>query len=256
MNNTEIIKKNFSRYAVSYDRFADVQNYAGSKLLEQLGTGQFDNILDVGCGTGNYTKLLQQRFPSASITALDICDKMLGIAKGKLDAEKTEFITADAQNVRLNGRFDFISSNACFQWFDDLDHVLSGYRDILNPGGVILFSIFGPKTFCELSKSLETLYNKVVPISSDAFVDEETISKILNENFDKPTIAEDMHKQTYSSLHNLLNTIKYTGTRGGGINGESLGRRRLMELERIYKKRFGDIVATYQIFYCRAKRKD
>lgn len=256
MNNTDIIKNNFSRYANRYDSYCEVQDYAGKKLIDTLGQNHFARILDIGCGTGNFTTFLRDKFPDAAITALDISADMINVAQSKIPPDKIDFITADAQTATFSNNFDLIASNACFQWLGDLEATLARFKEILTTEGVILFSTFGPKTFRQLSQSLSQLHQKDVPISSTDFISSDTIEQILKKHFDRVSVVTQMIDKTYNSLLDLLNTIKYTGTRGAGIEGISLPRHRLTELEKVYKQEFKTIVATYQVFYCRAEKRN
>ena len=154
MKTKEAIKRNFSRYAEYYDTHSSVQDQVGLELITSLNTGEFEKILDIGCGTGNYTRLLRDKFPTATIMAVDICGKMIEVAQRKLQDRRIEFVRADAETMAPTESFGLITSNACFQWFDNLEKAIAGYKNLLANDGTILFSIFGPLTLCELSKSL------------------------------------------------------------------------------------------------------
>jgi hypothetical protein len=82
------------------------------------------------------------------------------------------------------------------------------------------------------------------------------LNRILAKHLKNHSIEEQSIEVTYDSVWDLLNTIKHTGTRGSGINGQQLSRSSLARLENIYKEKFGSIIATYQVFYCKATRKD
>ncbi len=255
MNPKDAIKRNFSRYAAHYDDHSGVQDQAGLKLITAAGTREFEKILDIGCGTGNYTRLLRDRFPSAAIKAIDISPQMIEIARRKLQGQEIEFAAADAETAGINESFDLITSNVCFQWFTNPDKAIVKYKNVIRAGGTILFSMFGPLTFCELGRSLSQLYKKDVKISSAVFVDSSTLSGSLGKNYSRVSVNEQISKETYGSLWQLLTTIKYTGTQGAGINGRHIGKAQITELEKIYKQRFKDITATYQIFYCRGEKR-
>ncbi len=255
MDTKETIKNNFGRFAAYYDNYSAVQDYAGSKLAFVLDGRQFEKILDIGCGTGNFTKLLQEKFPHSIIKAIDISGQMIRVAGRKLDDKNVAFITADAETVSLDESFELIASNACFQWLSNLETALCKYSELLGKDGVILFSMFGPVTFCELNKSLNLLYQTDTRISSCYFVGADRIRELLKKYFNDVSVQEQIFKQRYASLWELLNTIKYTGTRGLGINGKRLSKSQITTLEEIYKEQFGGIVATYQILYCRAQKR-
>ncbi len=76
--------KNFSKYAYAYDKYADVQNTAAFELISQIRENGFKSILEIGCGTGNYTAILRQKFKIAKIKAVDISGKMIEIARNKV----------------------------------------------------------------------------------------------------------------------------------------------------------------------------
>ena len=184
MINKEIIKRNFSRAAQYYDAYSTVQYRCALKLIDKVKANSLSKILDIGCGTGNYTKLLKDKYPAAQIKAVDISREMVKIAKKKLQNSTIEFIIADAEVVDFKENFDLISSNASFQWFENLEGTLLKYRKLLNKNGVVLFSIFGPLTFYELNKSLKELSScEGTLISSCNFVEKVRIEKILRSLF-------------------------------------------------------------------------
>ncbi|MBU0687679.1 MAG: malonyl-ACP O-methyltransferase BioC [Candidatus Margulisbacteria bacterium] len=248
----ETIQKNFSKSAAHYDNYANIQKLVASELLTKLdGTG-YSNILEIGCGTGIYTSLLQNRFPQAQIRAIDFSPEMTNIAKAKLDNIK--FITTDGELAILDESFDLISSNACFQWFEDLKAALARYKFMLEKDGALLFSIFGPLTYFELHASLQELSKKKLPLAASAFIDKDELIELLGETFSDFTIEEKIITEKHPTLKSLLSKIKYTGTRGNGIEGQPLGPMALRKLEKIYKSNFKKITASHHIFYCKAKK--
>lgn len=254
MKTKDTIKRNFDRCARHYDAYSGIQELVATRLIAALGADEFAEIVDVGCGTGTYTRLLRQRFPSAMIKAIDISGKMIKLAENKLSHEKTEFITADAETTAFDQSFDLITSNACLQWFGDFEKAIAGYHNSLEENGMVLFSVFGPQTFQELARSLKKLYDQSTELSSNEFLDEKNIKQILEKHFSRVSVTSETIRHTYDSLWQLLETIKYTGTRGNGINGRSLKKSQITELEKLYNEDFSAIVATYQIFYCKAEK--
>jgi len=245
------IALNFSRYAYTYDRYADAQRKAAFGLLSWLEKDRFNRILELGCGTGNYTLLLREKFKKATIAAVDISDKMIEVSSDKLRDKGIEFMARDAENLNLDKGFDLITSNACFHWFKDMGKALLRYRDLLKKDGIILFSTFGPLTFRELNTSLRSVF-KDSSIAADNFIPIGKVEKILRDNFKDVTIKETRFEESFASLRDLLNKIKHTGTRGEGLGSNiSFGRRALGEIEKTYLKKFHTIKATYQVFFCR-----
>src|SRR5207247_275267 len=78
----ERIARAFGRSAQSYDQHADLQRHVANALLAMLPVHErADNVLDLGCGTGYCSARLRQRFPAATITALDLALPMLAVAR-------------------------------------------------------------------------------------------------------------------------------------------------------------------------------
>lgn len=245
--------RNFSRHAYVYDRYSDVQRESAFELLGRIKKSRFNSIMEVGCGTGNYTLLLREKFKKARIKAVDISDKMIEVAEDKLRNKGIEFMVADAENMDLNEEFDLITSNACFQWFEYLERALLRYRALLGKSGVILFSTFGPFTFRELNFALRSVL-KDSSVAADDFIQAGKAERILRDNFKEVKIKEMRYEESFASLADLLNKIKYTGVRGNGLGSSiSFDRRALKEIEQAYLDKFRGIKATYQIFFCQGR---
>lgn len=252
MFDKELIKKNFSLYAGYYDRYSSVQNSCASKLIDTINDNKFKNILEIGCGTGNYTQMLNARFPHGKIKALDISGDMVGIARGKLKGSMVEFLTGDGELMEFEEEFDLITSNATFQWFEDLEKTLWKYRNMLCGNGVIIFSVFGPRTYFELNSVLKEI-NSDMCVTSCGFIDRASLGEILKGISEDAYMEEELLIREYPSLMELMRTIKYTGTRGKGVDGKIvLSRGTIDKLEKLYIEKFGKITATHQIFFCRA----
>jgi malonyl-CoA O-methyltransferase len=257
MVDKEIIKRNFSRCAPFYDKYSTVQNLCALELISQVETNvnNLNRILDIGCGTGNYTRLLRIKFPQAIVKAIDISPEMIKIAKRKLQNEAIELIVADGESIDLRERFDLISSNVSLQWFENLKLTLLKYRQLLNENGLIAFSIFGSDTFFQLNESLQELFKNDIQINSFNFFSQSKLEKILKSLFKKNSVQEKIYQERHNSLSEFLQKIKYTGARGSGLNKRKLWTPKTMDrLEKIYREKAKGIIVTYQVFFCRAMK--
>ena len=248
--------RDFSRSAHLYDRYASVQFQVADALLAEL-RGAHESIFEIGCGTGHYTRLLRDRYRTARLKACDISARMVAVAREKLRDEAVEFVIADAETLVLNERFDLVTSNATLQWFEDLAGALKRCRDALADGGLLAFSIFGPETFRELDHCLRLALGRAADgvVRSKTFLEKERIAEMLDASFDRVTARDVMIREEYPSLRALLEKIKYTGTRGGGLPGDSLAQPRLLgRVEKLFEAEFGGVEATYQAFLFLAER--
>jgi len=252
----EIIKGNFSKRATSYDSYSGIQAKSALNLLKFLGEADFRDILEIGSGTGIYTLNLRKKFPDAKITAVDISKDMINIAKNKM-IEKVNYIEGDAESIKLTGKFDLITSNACMQWFTDFDgFVEKNINDNLKQNGIFCFSIYGPETYKELKRVMKKVFNSSgIEISSDEFLSISNIDKILRKYFSNVFSEEKEYKLSFDSFLELLRSIKLSGTTGKGIGKKVFfGRKNLKKAQEFYVDYYGGIKATHQVAFFKAKR--
>ncbi|MDO8525834.1 MAG: methyltransferase domain-containing protein [Candidatus Omnitrophota bacterium] len=245
--------RNFSKYASSYDEYSGAQSEAAGILARILPKGGIANILEIGCGTGNYTAILNSIFKDANIKAIDISRPMVEAARQKLDGEKVAFEVGDVEEIELKGIYDLITSNAVFHWLGDLDGVTKKAKASLENAGALIFSAFGPKTFWELRASLRSAIGRNIAFTPDAFPGKSDMKSVLSKYFKKVRISERLIREAYPCLRDLLRKIKHSGTRGTGADiGKAWSPGLLKKIEDNYLERFGSIEATYQIFFCEA----
>lgn len=248
MINKSRIKKDFSRYAAYYDKYSFVQDQAALVLGRDIQLENPAKILEIGSGTGNYTKVLLKRFPKAKIFAVDISPDMIKIARSKPGLKKVKFILGDGEKLRFSSKFDLITSNAALQWFEDLDKTFLKYKKLLTDTGKICFSIFGPQTYQELAKSLSILWEKPIELTASQFIRKKNLIRIVNRYFPSSIVREESRLVSFDSALELLSHIKYTsGT--GEVSPEKWTKRTLEKLEAVFKDKFGSISVTTQIFF-------
>ena len=95
------VARSFSRSAESYDDYAAIQSEVGERLLTLLDRDTYTTILDLGCGTGNFTGILRARFADAEIHAVDISPAMIQVAARKLDNRQVTLWVADVEMMEL-----------------------------------------------------------------------------------------------------------------------------------------------------------
>ena len=216
--------------------------------------GRAFKILEPGCGTGLYTRMLLDAFRGASVFGVDISEAMVRVAKRGIDDPRVRFAVADAEEI-ATGSYDLVTSNAAFQWFLSLPRTLARMASLLPGGGVLTFSFFGPETYAELDAALRASAlrrgaHDGARVAAAAFHSREEISDALSAAFPRWDVAERRYHQEFPTLADLLRSIRYTGTRGGGAQ-ESWSPGKLARVEEAYRERDGGIKATYQVFLCR-----
>lgn len=106
--------------------------------LERIPAG---SILETSCGTGRLTKRLRQGFPAANLTATDISQDMLSLAKDRLTNEAVEFKVADGQQLPFDDEtFDLVVNQYGLMFFPDKRKGFTEAYRVLKPGGHFAFA--------------------------------------------------------------------------------------------------------------------
>jgi trans-aconitate 2-methyltransferase len=121
--------------ARQYLKFEDERTRPPRDLLAQVPLQQPQRVVDLGCGPGNSTELLIERFPQAITVGLDSSPDMLRKARERLP--KCAFVQADIAAWTPEEGTDLLFANAAFQWVPDHPGVMCGLLEALPAGGVL-----------------------------------------------------------------------------------------------------------------------
>jgi malonyl-CoA O-methyltransferase len=257
------IRRNFGRRAGSYDRQACVQRLMAQGLLALLSDAlpRSGRILEIGCGTGYFTRLLKQSCNGASLVALDLDAALVAAARQRLGAgARVAWLVADGETLS-RGRFDAIVANASFQWLTRPADSLAAYQRLLNPGGTLAFSTLGPGTFRELADSLEQAASALnlaerPGIAAQGFLEEPAWSELLAKaGFGQVKLAREWVTANYPSVPVFLKSLQAMGA----TNPEPrpFSPRLLKALIRAYQEGYGEggaIPVSYEVIWAVARK--
>jgi trans-aconitate 2-methyltransferase len=116
-----------------YTKFEDERNRPIRDLLANIPNKVVATAADIGCGPGNSTELLRERFPQAVITAIDSSAAMIEAARKRLPT--VQFEVDDIAGWKNPGPFDVILANAALHWVPNHEAVLPTLISKLAPGG-------------------------------------------------------------------------------------------------------------------------
>lgn len=118
-----------------YLKFGDLRLRPALDLIEQIPIEAPAAVYDLGCGPGNITRMLAERWPGAKVTGIDTSPEMLAkAAEVSSDVSWVEDNIADFDPAEPG---DVIFSNAALHWLDDHASLFPGLFSHLNPGGVL-----------------------------------------------------------------------------------------------------------------------
>lgn len=118
-----------------YLKFADHRLRPALDLLARIDLDAPRVIFDLGCGAGNVTALLAERWPEARVVGVDSSLEMLARAKGA--HPEIEWVRADLADWAPEGPCDLIFSNAALHWLDDHESLFKRLFGYLGPGGAL-----------------------------------------------------------------------------------------------------------------------
>lgn len=120
-----------------YLKFKNERTQPAMDLVNRINIDSPKKIIDIGCGPGNSTQILAQRFHNAYIVGVDNSLNMIETARR--DYPNLDFKTCDASKdlSTLDNNFDIVFSNACIQWIPDHSQLLENMMGLLKPGGIL-----------------------------------------------------------------------------------------------------------------------
>jgi malonyl-CoA O-methyltransferase len=149
------------------------------------------------------------------------------------------------------GAVDMVWSNLALQWMNDTQQAFAEIHRVLAPGGLLMFSTFGPDTLKELRSAWQRV-DRYTHVSR--FVDMHDIGDLLvGCGFADPVMDMEPFTLTYDNVHALMRDLKAIGARNAtterpqGLAGKS----RIIALAREYEalRRDGKLPATFEVVY-------
>lgn len=229
------IKKQFEKSMKDYDKNATVQDLMASKMMIELVkiSNKFDNLLELGSGTGLLTKRIAKELKFQSYYANDI------VEKSKMYVQKiipeVNFIAGNALKIKPSKKMDLIISNAMFQWFDNLGKALEILKLSMAKDAIIAFTTFSPSNFKEITE---------ITGLSLKYKSKDEIEQILIKQGFSILYSEDFYEiLKFKTPLELLAHMKNTGV--NSLSEKTWTVKKVKEFCDKYAKKYPDTTLTY-----------
>ena len=256
-----LARRSFDRAAATYDAAAVLQNEICRRMLARLDYIKLEPavVLDAGSGTGNAVAGLMSRWPRARVIALDLALEMARRARARrpwwkraLHGARLAAVCGDIERLPLaSGRAGMVWSNLALQWIAEPRQACAELYRVLAPGGLLMFSSFGPDTLKELRVAFEGVDAHT---HVHRFMDMHDVGdRLIESGFSDPVMDMEAVTLTYENARALMRDLKAIGARNMtfGRRGGLAGKKRFSRMERNYEafRRDGRLPATFEVVY-------
>ncbi len=243
---------------------AVLQSEVESRMFERLEYVRLSpkRVLDAGCGAGRGLGLLRGRYPKADLLGVDFAHAAARSASRSesLAARLRRFIggalraliCADLSRLPLaSGAFDLVWSNLALVWVEDPPAALRELHRVLAPGGLLMFSSYGPDTLRELRSA----FSAASPARRvHSFADMHDVGDALVAcGFALPVMDVETITLTYSRVEDLVRDLRVSGQtcaaadRSRALTGRGTWQRMLAAYEN--ERKNGRLPATIEVVY-------
>lgn len=169
--------------SAQYLKFKNERTQPSIDLVNRIDIVNPRKIIDIGCGPGNSTQVLAQRFPNAYILGVDNSSNMIKTAKENYP--NLDFKTCDVGKdlSMLDKDFDVVFSNACIQWIPNHNQLLKNLIELLKTDGIL---------------AVQTPINQKEPIHK--IIAEISINEKWKSEFTNPRIFYNLTQSEYFDL--------------------------------------------------------
>lgn len=257
----ELVARRFSHSRNTYDREACVQRQVAEKMMRLLTdtllaegiscteiSAHFRHIVEFGCGTGSYSRILLHTLQPETLLLNDLCREMEEYVGELCDDTVVRFLPGDAECLDFPEGTDLITSCSTLQWFNDPEAFFLRCHGSLEENGILAFSTFGRENMREISQ-LTGHGLEYLPL--------EELKALLSPYYDLVHAEEEIVTLAFPTPQEVLKHLKQTGVTG--TEKKMWTRGRLQAFCEEYIRQFSDtegkVNLTYHPIYIIARTK-
>lgn len=206
--NKQRIAERFSKASTTYPREANVQRQIADKmirLLTQHIPSPCSKVIEFGCGTGIYSRMLLRALHPEELLLNDLCPQMEYCCEDILKEKRVTFLPGDAESVLFPNESTLITSCSALQWFESPENFFERCNALLNNQGYFAFSTFGKENMKEIR---ELTGNGL------SYRSREELETALSSHFDILHSEEELIPLSFEDPMKVLYHLKQTGVNG------------------------------------------
>lgn len=249
-----LITQRFTKAIGTYPHESTVQHQIAqrmTRLLKQhLPLSSYQQVVEFGCGTGTYSRLLLDTFRPKQMWINDICSEMQHSCSDLLaHSSHTTFLPGDAESIPFPGETTLITSCSALQWFQHPGSFFQKCNQSLQPDGYLAFSTFGKENMKEI---------RHLTGHGLAYLTKEELTTRLAPLYDLIHVEEETVTLTFATPMQVLYHLKQTGVTGTSSQTWTRSKLNLFckEYQRLFATPEGNVSITYHPIYIIAKKKE
>ncbi|MDR2916242.1 MAG: malonyl-ACP O-methyltransferase BioC [Tannerella sp.] len=249
--NKELIIRRFAKASASYEEEATVQRQIAVKmaslLTSRINPGYCRKILEIGCGTGIFSRILIDRLKPERMLLNDICPEMHEQVKDIVN-DHILFKSGDAETYPFFGKYNLITSCSAIQWFKDPEAFFLRMHQLLTAEGILAFSTFG-------NDNIREVYS--LTGQGLSYLSPEELRNKLSDRYSLLHVSEEKIRKRFRNPKDVLYHLKRTGVTG--IRQQQWTREGLMRFCDQYRMLYSDqeeVTLTYHPIYIIAQKKN
>jgi malonyl-CoA O-methyltransferase len=150
------VAESFGASADNYDAHAELQRAVAARLVRLLPELVRPRVLELGCGTGLFSRHLLAHYPDGTFVFSDLAPAMVEQCRRRLDpVPRASFAVIDADAPDGQGTFDLIALSMALHWLLNPLGALQRLRRMLSPRGALVYATLGRESFAEWRGVLE-----------------------------------------------------------------------------------------------------
>ncbi len=246
-----MIEKRFSAAAGTYDRHARPQLSLARSVCDFLPEIVPAQILELGCGTGQLTRLLSDKFPDVRIDAVDLSEKMIAHSRKTFKSfPQISWIQGDAQTWEGTDPCPLIVSSAALHWTADLQKTFNHIFQCLEKNGIFSLGMMLRGTLRELWEIRREIAPEKTPADPLPKM-EVLVEQLHTAGFQILRKKRSSEEVSYDDATAFLQAIHEQGVTGVKITSTHmpLNRSEINRLITIYQERYTSpegVCATYE----------